>query len=205
MKLFPAVDDGLTAERIAGMVAQFCVYPERVVKRVCDPVYGAPSKFKFLPTLAELKQALEEAAGEVLKEERREELLAQQSTYRPRIEPPRAIEDDEETSCYWGPLEDIQPGDRLNFLRTDEKEAYIRRVTGREHRVYGQGEHIPADAPRFPLRQMTPEQRASRPKYTKQQWKDRVWEKPTPETPASPEPPPPPPETPPEQAFAGAG
>lgn len=37
----------------------FCDYPENVVSVVCNPARGLPSRLKFLPTLAEIKEALE--------------------------------------------------------------------------------------------------------------------------------------------------
>lgn len=41
------------------MVAMFCDYPEEMVAHVCNPARGLPSKLTFLPSLAEIKQALE--------------------------------------------------------------------------------------------------------------------------------------------------
>jgi hypothetical protein len=38
-------------------------YPESVVRAVCDPVNGLPSRSKFLPSIAEIKKACEKANG----------------------------------------------------------------------------------------------------------------------------------------------
>lgn len=38
-------------------------YSEDVVRSVCDPVNGLPSKLKFLPSIAEIKEACEKANG----------------------------------------------------------------------------------------------------------------------------------------------
>lgn len=38
-------------------------YPEDVVRAICDPVDGLPSKLKFLPSIAEIKEACEKANG----------------------------------------------------------------------------------------------------------------------------------------------
>ena len=43
----------------SGMTALLSAYPVDLVRRVCDPVTGLPSRLKFLPTLAEVKEALE--------------------------------------------------------------------------------------------------------------------------------------------------
>lgn len=43
----------------AGMSAMLAAFPLRFVKNVCDPVNGLPSKLKWLPTLAEVRAALD--------------------------------------------------------------------------------------------------------------------------------------------------
>lgn len=45
---------------IRGATAIFAAYPLYAVKRVLDPLEGIPGKLKFLPTLAEIKAALDE-------------------------------------------------------------------------------------------------------------------------------------------------
>ena len=44
---------------IAGATATLAAYPETVVERVCDPVRGLPSKSRFLPAIAEIREACE--------------------------------------------------------------------------------------------------------------------------------------------------
>jgi hypothetical protein len=48
---------------VAAMTAVLRCYPEHVVKAVCDPVKGLPSKTKWLPSIYEIKQACEKANG----------------------------------------------------------------------------------------------------------------------------------------------
>ena len=43
----------------AGMTALLAAYPVDLVKRVCDPVTGLPSRLKWLPTLADVREALD--------------------------------------------------------------------------------------------------------------------------------------------------
>jgi hypothetical protein len=38
-------------------------YPERVAQAVCDPLDGLPSQSKFLPSIAEIKEACEKENG----------------------------------------------------------------------------------------------------------------------------------------------
>lgn len=48
---------------LAASEAVLRCYPERVVRAVCDPVNGLPSRSKFLPSIAEIKKACEKANG----------------------------------------------------------------------------------------------------------------------------------------------
>ena len=44
---------------ITAAAAMLASYPELVVERVCDPIRGLPSKNKFLPAIAEIREACE--------------------------------------------------------------------------------------------------------------------------------------------------
>jgi len=44
---------------VVGMSALFTAYPADLVKRVCDPVRGLPGRLKWLPTIADAKEALD--------------------------------------------------------------------------------------------------------------------------------------------------
>jgi hypothetical protein len=48
---------------VAAAQAMLRCYSEAVVKAVCDPVNGLPSKSKFLPSIAEIKEACEKRNG----------------------------------------------------------------------------------------------------------------------------------------------
>jgi len=41
------------------MTAMLACYPELVVDRVCDPIRGLPAKNRFLPAIAEIREACE--------------------------------------------------------------------------------------------------------------------------------------------------
>lgn len=62
--LYPAREVNNAPVYIAGLQTLFEAYPRRFVRRVVDVVHGLPSKSKWLPTPAEVKEALE---AEVLK------------------------------------------------------------------------------------------------------------------------------------------
>jgi hypothetical protein len=51
-------------------------YPEKIVRRVTHPAYGIPSRLKFLPSIAEIRDACEEAMKPVYAAEREEKLRA---------------------------------------------------------------------------------------------------------------------------------
>lgn len=43
----------------AGLSALMAAFPRDMVKRVCDPVAGLPSRLKFFPSLADVREALD--------------------------------------------------------------------------------------------------------------------------------------------------
>lgn len=48
---------------IAAAAATLACYPESVASQVCHPVEGLPREQKFLPSIAEIREACEKAAG----------------------------------------------------------------------------------------------------------------------------------------------
>ena len=56
---------------LAGVVELFEAYPAEVVQKAVSVVYGIPSRFKFVPRIAEIKEVLEELMGPVRREEER--------------------------------------------------------------------------------------------------------------------------------------
>ena len=44
---------------VTAVTALFAAYDLDFIKRVCDPIAGLPSRLKYLPTIAEIKEALE--------------------------------------------------------------------------------------------------------------------------------------------------
>ena len=57
--LYPARDLNDPETYAKAMTALMAAYPKDFLKRVCDPVTGLPSKLKFLPTLADVREALD--------------------------------------------------------------------------------------------------------------------------------------------------
>jgi hypothetical protein len=58
VNFYPAREIHDARTYISGMTAIMASFPSDFAKRVCDPVNGIPSRLKFLPTLAEVKEAL---------------------------------------------------------------------------------------------------------------------------------------------------
>jgi hypothetical protein len=56
---------------IAATAKTFTLYPASIVSRVCDPVHGLPSEDKWLPSIAEIRQACEKLMAPQRAEERR--------------------------------------------------------------------------------------------------------------------------------------
>ena len=44
---------------MVGLVELFCAYPPQVVEGLLSPISGIPGKFKFMPTIAEIKEILD--------------------------------------------------------------------------------------------------------------------------------------------------
>src|ERR1051326_631835 len=56
---YPPLDVGDPKAFLAGVVALMQNYPLDIVEEICDPVRGIPSKYKFAPNLAEIRNELE--------------------------------------------------------------------------------------------------------------------------------------------------
>ena len=150
IQLFPTTSTPLNETFIAGVTALFASYSEVVLKYACNPVSGIPSRFKFLPTIAELKTELGNAAATI--ERDRERAATPPRVFLPK--PPQRLESEAERlarldveykDCYWGSDEDIQPGDRVAGIRSK-----------------GAGS--------WQLKTMTPEDREARPKLRYSDW-----------------------------------
>lgn len=58
--LYPAREVQNAKVYAAGVTALMAAYPVYAVRRACHPVTGLPSKLKFLPTIAEIRAALDD-------------------------------------------------------------------------------------------------------------------------------------------------
>lgn len=56
--LWPGKDLANPDAYAAAVTALFAAYPRDIVKRVCNPVTGLPSRLKFFPVIADLAEAL---------------------------------------------------------------------------------------------------------------------------------------------------
>lgn len=80
---------------VSAVIAVLAHYPPETGRHVCDPVKGLPGKLKFLPTIAEIKEACEDHYGptrRALERERRD------AEYRRSLPPP--VEDRESRPSY---------------------------------------------------------------------------------------------------------
>lgn len=59
---YPAREVNDARAYISAMTALMAAFPRDFVKRVCNPVTGLPSRLKFLPTLADVREALDAEA-----------------------------------------------------------------------------------------------------------------------------------------------
>jgi hypothetical protein len=69
---FRSSDANDPATFVAGATAIFAHYPANVVERVCHPMHGAAGSSKWLPSLAELREACEREMKPIRDGERRE-------------------------------------------------------------------------------------------------------------------------------------
>jgi hypothetical protein len=58
--LYPAREVHDAKTYASGVTALMAAYPLEFVRRVCSPVHGIPSRLKWLPTIAEIKTALDD-------------------------------------------------------------------------------------------------------------------------------------------------
>ena len=61
-------DPEIYGTAVVGLLAK---YPAEIILQVCDPIDGLPTKCSFLPTIAELSKALNEAMKPIWDEQRR--------------------------------------------------------------------------------------------------------------------------------------
>ncbi len=59
---------------LTATIATLCRYPEAIARAVCDPTGGLPSANKWLPSIAEIKEACEERLRPVYDQQRRDEV-----------------------------------------------------------------------------------------------------------------------------------
>jgi hypothetical protein len=83
--LFPQTQQPITPEFMVAMAALMAGYSEKVLKAVCSPVTGIATKMKFMPTLFELKQALEEEARPFVEDEARQKRIKEQLSEREKV------------------------------------------------------------------------------------------------------------------------
>ena len=72
--LFPQTETPVTVEFIQAMGDLMALYSEKAISEVCHPVTGISTKQKYLPSLFDLKKALNEAAEPEIREVREAKL-----------------------------------------------------------------------------------------------------------------------------------
>lgn len=76
--LFPQTQIQITPEFMVAMAALMAGYSEKVLRNICNPATGIATKQKYLPSLFELKLALDEEARPSLDNEARQKRIAEQ-------------------------------------------------------------------------------------------------------------------------------
>lgn len=74
---------------MAAITAVLAHYPEDIITRVTHPVTGLPSKIGWLPTVKEVHDACDEAAGPAVRQQQRERQVAELMAEREAIEAQR--------------------------------------------------------------------------------------------------------------------
>src|SRR6476659_3713757 len=69
---YPAIAASDPTVFVAGLVMLFSSYPLQVVEAVLSPISGIPAKYKFFPSIAEVKSELEERYAPILRAIERE-------------------------------------------------------------------------------------------------------------------------------------
>lgn len=101
-------------------------YPEQVVRKVTHPAFGIPSKLKFLPSIAEIRDACEEAMKPIYAEAREEKLKAERAH---RLPPPVVTaEQRERATRKW--YDEIRPSMIPAARQTETREQAIDKLMG---------------------------------------------------------------------------
>lgn len=122
LKLFPQAAPP-TSEMVAAMVTLVCQHSRETVSKTFSPD-GIPSKFNFLPSLKEIKDALDDVASAPVIEAHRQRQLKEQ------LEERNAYAPQKPRGEYWGPIEEVKPGDVLPFSRFSEYDKFMREKKG---------------------------------------------------------------------------
>jgi hypothetical protein len=89
----------------AAVVSLLRCYPESVVVTVTEPASGLPSKIKFLPSIAEVKEACEAEMSAIHKTQQRAEMLRAQKARRGEDEKLTRKRTPEEVQTEWMRME----------------------------------------------------------------------------------------------------
>jgi hypothetical protein len=101
-------------------------YPEKIVRRVTHPAYGIPSRLKFLPSIAEIREACEEAMKPIYAAEREEKLKAERAL---RLPPPVVTaEQRERATRRW--FDEIRPSMIPAARQTETREQAAEKLMG---------------------------------------------------------------------------
>ena len=132
LKLFPQASPP-TPEMVAAIVTLACQYQRQIVIRIFSPDV-LPIRFAYLPSLKDIKEALDNAAAEVAGKDIEHRLIREQLEERKEYTPPKL------KPLYEGPMEEIRPGDQISFKRLPEYQAFMKNKTGVTPRHWGLNE-----------------------------------------------------------------
>lgn len=74
---YPPQEIGNPETFLAGVIELFEHYPSQVIATAVSPVYGIPSKYKFIPRISEIKEFLEARMAPIRREQERRAIEAE--------------------------------------------------------------------------------------------------------------------------------
>ena len=117
-----------TQEILKSIVLVFCQYRESTLREIVSPISGLPSEFKYLPSIKEINDFCKTKSSEIEQDKLR--AIAHEKLVRAQIGSPRDIDKEIKDPCYWGPIEDVKPGDVLHWSRLAEYDHFAKSKLG---------------------------------------------------------------------------
>lgn len=106
----------------SAIIAVLCRYPENVVKVVTNPTRGLPATLKWLPSIAEVRDACDREMEPILRERQRQASRLEQQ--RERLAPPEVTAEGRERAvARWKAVRDGMTGESDEQRQREKDEA----------------------------------------------------------------------------------